>query len=93
MCPENGTPAGCRIESQKGHRRKMKGIFKPIMSKNVEGRRGNEMKGFFGNMFDFNRDGELSVLEKAAELTFLGELLHEEEEDNLWDSDEKDSDY
>lgn len=37
--------------------------------------------GIFGNLFDFNGDGELDFLEKAAE---LGALVH------LFDSEETD---
>ena len=29
------------------------------------------MKGFFGDIFDFNRDGKLDSFEKAAEFAFL----------------------
>ena len=31
--------------------------------------------GFFGNLFDFDRDGKLDALEKAAELSFLSHVL------------------
>jgi hypothetical protein len=36
-------------------------------------------KGIFGSMFDFNRDGEMNVFERAAEFAFLSDLLSEEE--------------
>ena len=36
--------------------------------------------GIFGNLFDFNRDGELDAAERAAELSFVAHLL--ENEDN-----------
>jgi len=36
-------------------------------------------KGIFGSMFDFNRDGEMSIFERAAEFAFLNDLLTEEE--------------
>lgn len=38
------------------------------------------MKGLFGSMFDFNDDGEMDVLETAAEAAFLHELMREEDE-------------
>lgn len=37
------------------------------------------MKGIFGNLFDFNHDGKLDILEQAAEFSFLCELLDAEE--------------
>lgn len=37
------------------------------------------MARIFGNMFDFNRDGELSIFERAAEFAFLNDMLSEEE--------------
>lgn len=37
------------------------------------------MAGIFGNMFDFNRDGELNSLERATEFAFLNDMLNEEE--------------
>ncbi len=37
------------------------------------------MAGIFGNMFDFNRDGELNSLERATEFAFLNDMLCEEE--------------
>ena len=38
-------------------------------------------KGLFGDMFDFNKDGEMGFIERAAELAFLNELLTEEEKE------------
>ena len=35
----------------------------------------------FGDLFDFDRDGELSDFERAAELGFLAQLMAEEEPD------------
>lgn len=35
-------------------------------------------KVFFGNMFDFNRDGNLNWIEKTAELAFLDHVMKEE---------------
>lgn len=37
------------------------------------------MKGIFGNMFDFNGDGDLDLFEQAAEFSFSNELMDEEE--------------
>lgn len=37
------------------------------------------MAGIFGNMFDFNRGGELNSLERATEFAFLNDMLCEEE--------------
>jgi hypothetical protein len=37
------------------------------------------MKGIFGNMFDFNRDGKIDCFEQAAEFSFLNEITREEE--------------
>ena len=43
--------------------------------------------GIFGNLFDFNGDGELDTFEQAAELGFLAEMMKEdcdnEEEEGL----------
>ena len=44
-------------------------------------------KGLFGGMFDFNRDGKLDGLERAAEFAFLNSMFEEEDDD---DSDEED---
>ena len=41
-------------------------------------RKGCAMKGFFGDIFDFNRDGKLDSFEKAAELLEPGEIDHSE---------------
>ncbi|MGN0701838.1 MAG: hypothetical protein ACI4KL_01520 [Lentihominibacter sp.] len=37
--------------------------------------------GFFGDMFDFNGDGELGFVERAAELAFVSDLLTEAEKE------------
>ena len=37
--------------------------------------------GIFGNLFDFNGDGELDAFEKAAELGALMQMIEEEETD------------
>ena len=41
-------------------------------------------KGLFGDMFDFNKDGEMGFIERAAELAFLNELLTEEEKELVY---------
>jgi|LSQX01.1.fsa_nt_gb hypothetical protein len=38
------------------------------------------MKGIFGDLFDFNSDGELDSFERATECMFLDELLSDEDE-------------
>lgn len=35
-------------------------------------------KGLFGSMFDFNRDGEMSIFERTAEFAFVSDLMKEE---------------
>ena len=40
------------------------------------------MKGIFGDMFDFNHDGELDSFERAAEFQFLDEISKDECEDD-----------
>lgn len=42
-------------------------------------------KGIFGGMFDFNQDGELDVFERAAEFSFLNDVLENEDD---FDSEE-----
>jgi hypothetical protein len=37
------------------------------------------MKGIFGDMFDFNHDGEIDSFERAVEFSFLDEITREEE--------------
>ena len=37
--------------------------------------------GIFGDMFDLNRDGEMSAFERAVEFSFLDEMLNEEDEE------------
>ena len=39
-------------------------------------------RGIFGNMFDFNGDGDLNWMEQATELSFLQLLMEEEEKDD-----------
>lgn len=38
-------------------------------------------KGLFGNLFDFNRDGEMNVFERAAEFAFVEDLLEIEDKE------------
>lgn len=38
------------------------------------------MKGLFGNMFDFNRDGKLDAFEMAAEFQFFNDVIMSSEE-------------
>lgn len=35
--------------------------------------------GIFGSMFDFNNDGEMDFIERAAECSFIQSLIDEEE--------------
>ena len=35
-------------------------------------------KGIFGGLFDFNGDGKMDTFEKAAEFSFLMNILEEE---------------
>ena len=39
-------------------------------------------KGIFGDMFDFNNDGNLDALEQGLEFMFLDQLIKEESEDS-----------
>ena len=39
------------------------------------------MLGLFGDMFDFNGDGEMDSFERAAEFAFLDEMIADEEEE------------
>ena len=39
------------------------------------------MKGIFGNMFDLNHDGNISLLESTMEFIFLNELLKDDFEE------------
>lgn len=38
------------------------------------------MKGFFGDMFDFDRDGELNDFEFAADFAAFADLMESDEE-------------
>ena len=39
-------------------------------------------KGIFGNMFDFNHDGELSSTEQALEFMFLEKIADDKQNNN-----------
>ena len=41
------------------------------------------MSGFFGNMFDFNHDGELDDFERVADFAMFTSLMEEEEKTEL----------
>ena len=38
-------------------------------------------KGILGDLFDFNRDGQMSPFESGAEMQFIHEVLLKDEED------------
>ena len=44
----------------------------------------------FDKMFDFNRDGRLNALERAAQFQFMDEMLKGRETDLFDDDDEQD---
>lgn len=48
------------------------------------------MAGFFGNMFDLNRDGNLDSSERAADFCAFNELMNEDESTNILDDDDDD---
>ena len=39
------------------------------------------MKGIFGNLFDFNRNGKIDPAEQAIEFAVLDEMMEEEEQE------------
>lgn len=45
------------------------------------------MAGFFGNMFDFNRDGNLDSFERAADFCAFNELMKEDTSTDFSDDD------
>lgn len=49
------------------------------------------IKGLFGGMFDFNRDGKVDSFEKAAEIAFLNNMLNDGNDDS--EDEEDDSDF
>ena len=46
------------------------------------------MFGAFDDVFDFNGDGNLDELEKATEIGFVMDEVLDENEGELWDSDD-----
>lgn len=44
------------------------------------------MNGIFGDTFDFDGDGKLNIIEQAAELAFIANIIEDEETDD--DDDE-----
>ena len=46
------------------------------------------MAGFFGNMFDFNRDGKLDGFERAADFCAFNELMKEHNSTDYLDDDD-----
>lgn len=50
------------------------------------------MAGFFGNMFDFNRDGNLDSFERAADFCAFNELMNAQQSADILDDDD-DDDY
>ena len=48
------------------------------------------MKGIFGNLFDLNRDGKISPVERAMELHMLNEMINQDQkkQDTFDDWDE-----
>ena len=53
-------------------------------------RREQNMNGIFGDIFDFDSDGKLDIIEQAAELAFIANIIEDEETD---DEDDEDDDY
>lgn len=47
--------------------------------------------GFFGDLFDFDRDGQLDTLERAADFSMFMGYMEEPEtpSSDSWDSDEE----
>ena len=48
------------------------------------------MAGFFGNMFDFDRDGSLDSFERAADFCAFNEMLKEDNSTGFLDDDDDD---
>lgn len=40
------------------------------------------MNGIFGDIFDFDGDGRLDIIEQAAELMFIADIIEDEETDD-----------
>jgi len=47
-------------------------------------------KGFFGSLFDLNRDGKLDFFERTMDIMAFNDLLEGEENNDEWDEDEDD---
>ena len=45
-------------------------------------RREQNMNGIFGDIFDFDGDGRLDIIEQAAELAFIADIIEDEETDD-----------
>ena len=60
---------------------------------------GIKMSGLFGDMFDFDHDGEMDSFEKAAEFNFLEDLLDDERNERraeyrgVFDEDDDEDEY
>lgn len=48
------------------------------------------MNGIFGDIFDFDSDGKLNIIEQAAELAFIATIIEEEEIDEGEETDDDD---
>ena len=48
------------------------------------------MAGFFGNMFDFNRDGKLDSFERATDFYAFTKLMKEDNSTGYLDDDDDD---
>ena len=48
------------------------------------------MNGIFGDIFDFDSDGKLDIIEQAAELAFIATIIEEEEIDEGEETDDDD---
>ena len=40
------------------------------------------MNGIFGDIFDFDGDGRLDIIEQAAEFAFIADIIEDEETDD-----------
>ena len=48
------------------------------------------MNGIFGDIFDFDGDGRLDIIEQAAEFAFIATIIEEEEIDEGEETDDDD---
>ena len=51
------------------------------------------MKGVFGDLFDFNRNGRLEPTEQAMEFALLQTIIDEEEKDDAFSIDKPNDFY